>query len=148
MAPELQLHDSAELSPGLFAIRVTQLTEMYLPERGPWSREQQARLDAGRAAVADFKNAEGDDEFAEAIYAQRGFLGRLFPPEARQAFVDDPARFRDYWPALRIEAVRQVQELSFLKLLGELRRREPMARIGGSILLYRVNDDDLRGLTK
>lgn len=138
----------AEVSPGLYAVSVTQLTELYLFELGPWSADHQRRLEALLAARRDVLSAGDDPEaLAHAVRRHRQSLAELFPPETREAFLRDPDLYAQFFDALAVEADRTITDLRFLQLVIYLRGQEPLARVGHSIYLYHLSDQDLGAAT-
>ena len=142
--PFMPAEDMTEVTPGWYAISVTQLTELYLPERGPWDADHQRRLDDLSAAHRDMSRA-GDDAaaLARAVQRRRQGLAELFPPETREAFVRDPDLYGSFFEALLAEVSRTITELRLLQLVIYLREQEPLARVGDSIYLYSVTEEDL-----
>lgn len=144
MAPERDDPVPVPITPGIYAISVTLLTGLYLPEPGPWTDNHRQRLDEAVTIETALRRAGNDQSSTAAIVRDhRQHLAPLFPPESRQAFLQDPDAFRQYHQPLLSEAACLLNNLRFLKLILYLRAQQPLARIGGSICLFRVTDREI-----
>jgi hypothetical protein len=112
-------HQPTPLRPGVYLISATMLQAVYLKAPGPWNlRYEIAYRDLG-AFVRDVEQANRDA-------AARSALTRKVPEE--------------HWDGM----FQMFEHLRFGRLCAVLRRRPPDDQIGYSILVFRVNDAELR----
>ncbi len=108
--------DPAPLQEGVYCISATMLQCTYTLFPGPWNPDYEKRYQLARRYVQMFEYAK--KQGAE----KKEFLAKVPWPEVFHAY----------------------DQLRFGKLCDYLRRREPDAQIGYSILIYRLGADDLR----
>ena len=112
-----------KLSGGIYAISVTMLAHVYSPVRGPWTLEHEKEYQKLRAL--------------EPLFA---------------AYTHDPRRRaeleRDAPAAQWAKGITRHDQLRFARLCYYLRVREPDARIGYSIHVYRLTDAEIRAATE
>lgn len=101
---------------GTYCISATNLQTLYTEPRGPWTAELERLYQAARRDAAPL--------FDPAVSAAERNERLRAPPAAR--------------------AYQRYHRLRFARLAAWLRRREPDAQIGYSMLIYRLDDDDLR----
>ncbi len=145
LAPERSPAPAAPLTPGLYLISATHLSGFYARFGPDWSPQNKARLveadDFLRWIAAARDAGDGIDDV---IFARRHFLARQFPPEARTSFMGDPTRYQHVWPELIREIERLHYDLRFLALIVFLREQEPLERIGDTIYVYQVTEQDIK----
>lgn len=112
-------HHPKPLRPGVYLISATMLQAVYLKAPGPWTlRYETAYRDLG-AFLRDVEQANLD-------------------PAARSALVRKVPEAQ--WDAM----FQMFEHLRFGRLCAVLRRRRPDDQIGYSILVFRVNEAELR----
>ena len=86
---------------------------------------------------------DSEQKLDDVILAHREFLAQQFPPEARAPFIENPSRYRRVRPDLIREIRRLRYDLRFLALVVFLRETEPIERVGNTIYIYEVTEQDL-----
>lgn len=107
-----------EPAAGLYCVSATMLQAVYLPGRGDWTAETEREYQQLRALAPAF-----------ARYAQ--------DPAAR------PALDRDASPEQWHTAWERFNALRFVRLCHYLRAKAPVARIGDSIFVYRLDNAEV-----
>jgi len=105
------------LGAGLYCLSATMLQNVYTPIKPPWSAQDEAQWQAARADVERLEAAQADPAAFDALLAERG-------------------------EAAWNRRLGEYEQLRFARLCAWLRRREPDAQVGHSILLYRLSADD------
>ncbi len=103
--------------PGIYAISATMLQHVYQPVRGPWTTENEAEYQAGRALNPSFRRLKENPQDPELL--------AILPLQ------DWDRRWR------RFETLR------FARLCHYLRLRGHDAHVGYSILIYRLDAEEL-----
>jgi hypothetical protein len=106
------------LEPGIYAVSATMLQQVYSRHRGPWTAEFEAEFQRLRELEPDFLAFQNDP-------ARRGELVATVPPE----------KWRAGWTTY--------ESLRFARLCHYLRLKPPVAMIGYSILVFRLNAAEL-----
>ena len=110
-----------ELQPGVYCISASMAYSVYLSDApGPWTEEFEKSFQADKMAVRMWASASQTPGGTEALVAR--------VPQG-------------VWPATFTSFERR----RLGRLLAVLRRREPDAQVGYSILIYRVSAEELRG---
>ena len=110
------------LTAGVYCVSATMLQQVYSPVRGPWTIELEKEFQQLRTlepAIADYTR----------------------DPKIRAEFGSSPDGER--WP----ELIKRYDLLRFARLCFYLRARAPEARIGYSILIYRLSAAEVAGAT-
>lgn len=103
------------LEGGVYCVSASVLVSVYGPAPGPWAAPYEARYREAQREVRAFLGA--DPEVRRRLVAERG-----------------PERWR--------RLLRGYESLRVARLCAALRRREPDGRAGGSILIYRLDDEE------
>jgi len=103
---------------GLYCVGATMLQQVYSPFRGPWTPAWEKEYQEGRAKEALFREYWSNP-------AVRADLARL----------GAAAAFEETW--------RRYDQLRFARLCYCLRVRRPVASIGHSIFIYRLDEADV-----
>lgn len=109
-----------ELKPGLYCISATMLQGVYLAVNGAWNAKSEETYRMISTLATARSGAQGEDERARLEAA----AGNSRP---------------EFWNS----AVRLHDELRTARLMAYLRRRQPDANAGYSILIYRLTQADL-----
>ena len=110
------------LEPGLYAVSATMLQQVYSRHRGPWTAEFEAEFQRLRELEPDFLAFQKDP-------ARRGELVARVPAE----------KWRAGWT--------MYESLRFARLCHYLRLKRPVAMIGYSILVFRLDDAEITAAT-
>jgi len=108
----------APLTGGVYCIGATMISGLYTPLPAPWSLRDEQLWVAAQQDMAVLDAARSDRARFDAFIAQRGAA---------------------YWST----AVQDFKQLRFARLCASLRRREPDAQVGHSILVWELSDDDV-----
>jgi hypothetical protein len=114
-----ETEEPRDLEPGLYCISATMLQSVYLDCPGSWSRAYEQRYQVASDRVNAWRSSEGK-------------------VAARQALLDRIGE--EHWLA----EFAAFEHLRFGRLAAHLRQREPDAVIGHSILIFRLDADELR----
>ncbi|MFM8336987.1 MAG: ArnT family glycosyltransferase, partial [Opitutaceae bacterium] len=106
------------LEPGVYAVSATMLQQVYSRHRGPWTAEFEAEFQRLRELEPDFLAFQGDPARREELVAR-------VPAE----------KWRAGWTAY--------ESLRFARLCHYLRLKRPVAMIGYSILVFRLDDAEI-----
>lgn len=104
--------------PGLYALSASMLQHVYMPDRGPWTPEQEQHYQHLRAFEASFRKLQASPD-------------------------GSPELMRDASPLEWSQAWKRFEQLRFARLCHYLRVRRPEAMIGYSILIYRLDRSEL-----
>ena len=110
------------LTAGVYCISATMLEQVYSPVRGPWT-------------------VDLEKEFQQLRSLEPAFAGYTRDPKARADLERGPGG--GHWP----ELIARYDLLRFARLCFYLRARAPDATIGYSILIYRLNADEIARAT-
>jgi hypothetical protein len=111
-------HHPEPLTPGVYCFSATMLQGVYYMTPGPW-------------------NQRYETDYQSMIYNLKLFDSTAADPTARQALL------RQTGEAFWVKNFQAFEHLRTARLAAYLRRREPDDQIGHSILVYRVNDEEL-----
>jgi len=110
------------LEPGVFAISATMLQQVYSRHRGPWTAEFEAEFQRLRELEPDFLAFQGD------------------PARREELLTKAP---RENWRA----GWMTYESLRFARLCHYLRLKRPVAMIGYSILVFRLDAIEIAAVT-
>ena len=110
------------LEPGIYAVSATMLQQVYSRHRGPWTAEFEAEFQRLRELEPDFLAFQGDP-------ARRDELLTKAPRE----------KWRAGWTTY--------ESLRFARLCHYLRLKRPVAMIGYSILVFRLDATEISAVT-
>lgn len=108
----------APLEPGLYCISATLLQAVYGKAMGPWCSLYEKTYQDAKLAAEQFMATDGDLEARKTLLDQAGL---------------------DFWR----RAILDYQALRAARLCAMLRQREPIAKVGYTIFVYRLNEDDV-----
>ena len=108
------------LTTGVYCISATQLQNVYTEAKAPWSRRQEQMYRQLVGAVKAFESTAND-------------------PAARAALIQSKPQGREYWK----NALSLYEEYRFGRLCAYLRQREPDDQVNYSILIYRINQQEV-----
>jgi 4-amino-4-deoxy-L-arabinose transferase-like glycosyltransferase len=111
-------HRPAPLTPGVYCFSATMLQGVYFMTPGAW-------------------NEKYETDYQSMIYNVKLFDSTAANPTALQALLKQTGE--QFW----VKNFQLYEHLRAARLAAFLRRREPDAQVGYSILIYRVNDDEL-----
>ncbi len=112
--------DPRPLRPGLYAVSATQLQGVYLPDPGPWGQTKEQEYQRAQTQWRRWLLSSGEPLARAELLVEREAM----------AWSDDLSRY---------------EHLRFQKLCDWLKAKaEPVGRAGHSVLIYRLNDEDLR----
>ena len=107
------------LTAGVYCVSATMLQAVYLPDApGAWTTANEKR-------------------YQDVMYNLRLFDSTRVNPAARAALLKQTGE--EFWT----RNFRLFEQLRFARLAAFLRRREPDAQIGYSIMVYRLSDEDV-----
>ena len=106
------------LQPGIYCISATMLQGVYLNYPGPWTRIHEQAYQEVTAQIQTFRDAANDQVQLDRLMEQTG---------------------KAFWG----ETFQLYEQLRFSRLCSLLRKREPLAEAGYSILIYQVTASDL-----
>jgi hypothetical protein len=106
------------LTGGTYCISATMLQGEYLGAPGPWSRAYESGYQQAVQDLRIFASTNTDKSARAALLRQTG---------------------EDFW----FKVFHSYEQLRFARLSARLRRRDPDAQIGYSILIYRLTDADI-----
>jgi hypothetical protein len=115
--------ETADLEPGTYCISATNLQSVYIPPRGPWNPEYEQKYQALLVEIAKLAKRQQED------------------PKLLERIEHDPAAAPEL--AAWNDALTQFEQYRFARLCAYLRQREPDDSVGYSILIYRLDADDL-----
>lgn len=106
-----------ELKPGIYCISATRLQQLYMQTSTQWTQEQEMQYRKFAPEMLDFEQTSKDKNFRAGILDSKdqGFKSRF----------------------------NRFQKLRFARLCSYLRQRDPDDHVGYSILIYRLNNNDL-----
>jgi len=110
--------DPSPLEPGIYAISATMLQTLLNKAWGPWTTHYESMYQEAKAGYEAYEATAGD-------------------PAARARFV------RERGERAVAETIEAWTELRFSRLCAYLRRGEPDAGVGHSILIYRLDREEL-----
>jgi len=116
-------HETADLEPGTYCISATNLQSVYIPPRGPWNPEHEKKYKTLLAEIAQLARRQRED------------------PTLLERLQHDPAAGPEL--AAWNDTLSQFERYRFARLCAYLRLREPDDSVGYSILIYRVDAEDL-----
>ena len=111
-------HVPGPLAPGTYCFSATMLQGLYFMTPGPWSKQYET-------------------DYQSMLYNLKLWDSTATNPSARQALLRQTGE--DFW----VKNFRAFEHLRAARLAAHLRQREPDAEIGYSILVYRVNEEEL-----
>lgn len=111
-------HVPAPLTAGTYCFSATMLEGLYFITRGPWTHQYET-------------------DYQSMLYDMKLWDSTSTIPSARQALLRQTGE--EFW----VKNFRAFEHMRAARLAAFLRRREPDAEVGYSILVYRVSDDEL-----
>lgn len=106
------------LTPGVYCFSATMVQSVYNMMPGPW-------------------NQQYETDYRSTMVSMRHFDSTATDPVARQALIKETGE--PFW----VKTFQSVEQLRSARLAAYLRRREPDDEVGYSILIYRVNGEEL-----
>jgi hypothetical protein len=106
------------LTPGIYCFSATMLQSLYFMTPGPWTQRYET-------------------DYQSMIYNLKLFDSTATNPAARRALLEQTGEA--FW----VKNFQAFEHLRAARLAAYLRRREPDDQVGHSILIYRVNDQEL-----